>query len=290
VAKLLILFVGFLAREPGASINVPDIRALASPTPSFVIAPVQDSACLLVRAPGGDWLFNAGRDTLARPVTGHFLQFYGINRLNGLVLAQMSEPDNSGAAILTGDFHPRRLVVPVLTTRSPLEKTMSELTALSGATVESWQRGQSVDLGPGVSVDVLHPAPDSPETRADDRALALLFHSGGQTLLWAGRIGPQAQADILAAYPGLHADVLVMGTEPPPGPEWLAALGVRDWLQIPPRDQRLNSNVQPVDAGDSCQVWPLGQTGAVDLHFLPATTGQPPKILLRPWLALPAGN
>ena len=290
VAKLLILFVGFLAREPGASINVPDIQALASPAPSFVVAPVQDSACLLVRTPGGDWLFNAERDAQARSVTGHFLQFYGINRLNGLVLAQMSEPDNSGAAILVGDFHPRRLAVPALTTRSPLEKTMPGLDALSGATAESWRRGQSVDLGPGVRVDVLHPAADSPETRADDRALVLLFHAGGQTLLWAGRIGPQAQADILAAYPGLHADVLVMGTEPPPDRAWLDALGVRDWLQIPPRDQRLNSNAPPVDTGDSCQVWPLDQTGAVDLHFLPATTGQPPKILLRPWLALPAGN
>ena len=35
LARLLILFVGFLAREPGAAINVPDLRALASPTPSL---------------------------------------------------------------------------------------------------------------------------------------------------------------------------------------------------------------------------------------------------------------
>jgi beta-lactamase superfamily II metal-dependent hydrolase len=283
-AKLLILFVGFLAREPGVSINVPDVQALGSPTPSFVVAPLQESACLLVRTTGGDWLFNSGRDTLARSVTGHFLQFYGINRLDGLVLAQMSVPDNSAAAILAGDFHPQRLVVPVLATRSPLEKT------LSGATTESWQRGQSVDLGPGVRVEVLHPAADSPETRADDRALVLLFHAGEQTLLWAGRIGPQAQADILAAYPGLHADVLVMGTEPPPDRAWLDALGVRDWLQIPPRDQRLNSTAQPADVSDSCQVWPLDQTGAVDLHFQSGTNRQPPRILLRPWLALPVGN
>jgi hypothetical protein len=202
----------------------------------------------------------------------------------------MSGPDNSGATILTGDFHLRQLVVPALTTRSPLEKTMPELAALSGAAAVSWRRGQSVELAPGVRVEVLHPAADSPETRADDRALVLLFHAGDQTLLWAGRIGPQAQADILAAYPGLHADVLVMGADPPPGQGWLEALQVRDWLQIPPRDQRLNSTAQPVDAGDSCQVWPLVQTGAVDLHFQSGANGQPPRILLRPWLALPAGN
>src|SRR5208282_1953796 len=101
--------------------------------------------------------------------------------------------------------------------RSPLEKTMTELAALTGRQTEPWQRGQSFQLGPGIRVDVLHPAADSPETRAEDRALVLLFHAGSQTLLWAGRIGAPTQRDLLAAYPGLHADVLVMGTEPPPG-------------------------------------------------------------------------
>ena len=44
----------------------------------------------------------------------------------------------------------------------------------------------------------------------------MLFMAGGQTLLWAGRIGLQTQRELLAAYPGLRADILVMGAEPPP--------------------------------------------------------------------------
>ncbi len=287
VAKGLIIFVGFLAREPGASLNVPDVRALASPAPSFVVAPVQDSACLLVRTGRGAWLFNTGRETLSRAVTGHLLQFYGVNRLDGLVLAQMSGPDNGGADAIIADFRPRHLVVPVLITRSPLEKTMPELAAISGATMESWQRGQALGLGPGVRVEVLHPAADSPETLAQDRALVLLFRVGDRTLLWAGRIGPQAQADLLATYPGLHADVLIMGTEPPPSREWLDALQVREWLQIPLRNQRLNATTPPTVVAASCQVWPLDRTGAVDLHFPSGTPNQPPGILLQPWVAVP---
>ncbi len=286
LARGLILFVGFFAHKPGASINVPDLRALSSPPPSFLVAPLQDSACLLVRAPDQTWLFNTGRESPAPSTTWHLLQFYGINRLDGLVVAQMTGPDNSGAEMIIRDFSPRHLVVPLLRTRSPVEKSVPEMIALAGRETEPWQRGRSVQLGPGIRVDVLHPAADSPESRADDRALVLLFHAGSQTLLWAGRIGAPTRQDLLAAYPGLRADVLVMGTEPPPDDAWLRSLQVRDWLQIPPRDRRLNST-DAVAAPDFCQVWPLNETGAVDIHFQPAQGARPSEILLRPWLALP---
>jgi competence protein ComEC len=286
-AKLLIIFVGFLAHKPGASLNVPDLRALSSPVPSFVVAPLQESACLLVRTRDQAWLFNTGRESPTPSTTWHLLQFYGINRLDGLVLAQMSGPDNGGAGMIARDFHPQHLVVPLLRTRSPLEKAVPEMAALAAREAESWQQGGSFQLGPGLRVDVLHPAADSPESRAEDRALVLLFHAGSQTLLWAGRIGVLTQRDLLAAYPGLHADVLVMGTEPPPDDAWLRSLQVRDWLQIPPRDQQLNTT-DAAAAPDFCQVWPLNETGAVDIHFQPAQSGWPPEVLLRPWLAPPA--
>jgi hypothetical protein len=286
LARGLILFVGFLAHKPGASLNVPDLRALSSPAPSFVVAPLQDSACLLVRTRDQAWLFNAGRESPTPSTTWHLLQYYGINRLEGLVLVQMSGPDNSGAAMIVRDFQPRHLAVPALRTRSPLEKSVPELAALAGRETESWRRGGSFNLGPGVSVDVLHPAAESPESRAEDRALVLLFHAGSGTLLWAGRIGAAAQRDLLAAYPGLHADVLVMGTEPPPDEAWLRSLQVRDWLQIPPRDLQLNSTAA-IDTPDFCQVWRLNETGAVDIHYQPGQGGRPPEILLQPWQALP---
>jgi hypothetical protein len=180
-------------------------------------------------------------------------------------------------------------VVPILRTRSPVEKSLPEMVALTGRNAEPWQRGQSFDLGSGIRVDVLHPPPETTQGHASDRALVLLFHAGSQTLLWAGRIGAQTQQEILAAYPGLHADVLVMGTEPPPADAWLRALQVRDWLQIPALDPRLNST-QSTSVAESCQVWPLSETGAVDLHFHAATDKQPAEIILRPWMAMPAAR
>jgi competence protein ComEC len=286
-AKLLIIFVHFLAHEPGASLNVADLRTLASPTPAFIVAPLLDSACLLVRSRDEVWLVNTGRETPTPSTTWHLLQYYGINRLSGLVLAQMSGPDNSGATVIVRDFRPHQLAVPILRSRSPLEKTLPDLTVLTAHAPESWGAGESIPLGEGVRVEVLHPAADSAEGHADDRALVLLFHAGDETLLWAGRIGTPTQRDLLAAHPGLHADVLVMSTEPPPSADWLRSLGVRAWLQIPPRDRQLNS-VEGNDVPASCQVWPLNQTGAVEIHFKPGDAAQPAGINLRPWLAAPS--
>ena len=286
-ARLLIMFIGFLAHHPGASINVPDLRVASLPTPSLIAAPLQDSGCLLVCASGHAWLFNTGRENIARAATGHLLQFYGINRLDGLVLTQISGPDNGGAETIIRDFQPMHLVAPLLRTRSSLEKTLPEMAALAGANFESWQRGQNIDLASDIRVEVLHPAVDSPETRAEDRSLVLLFYAGGQTLLWAGRIDTQTQEDILNAYPGLHVDILVMAVDAPPDEAWLKSLRVRYWLQLPPRDKQLNvTGAQPA-LPESCQIWPLTQTGAVEVHFQAANDKQPASIALQPWLALP---
>jgi competence protein ComEC len=285
-ARGLILFVGFLAHRPGASLNVPDLSTLASPMPSLIVAPLQDSACLLVRTSDQTWLFNTGRESPTPSVVWHLLQFYGINQLDGLVLAQMSGADNSGAEMIVRDFHPQHLVVPLLRTRSPVEKTMPEIVAVAGRDSETWQRGGSFQLGSGLWVEILHPASSSLESHAEDRALVLLFHAGNQTLLWAGRIDAPTQRDLLAAYPGLHADVLVMSADPPPEVAWLRSLLVRDWLQIPPRDRQLNSTDADT-VPTFCQVWPLNQTGAVDIHFQSSPGPKPSEILLRPWVAWP---
>ncbi len=283
LAKILIWFVGFLAHQPGAAVNVPDLRALLSPTPSFLVAPVQDSACLLVRTGSQAWLFNTGRELPARSTTGHLLQYYGINRLDGLVLAQMSVSDNSGVEALVRDFRPRRLVAPGMKTLSPLEKLRPELVTLSGGEIESWRRGEECDLGHGVTVETLGPSEQTTAGHAEDRALVLLFHAGGQSLLWAGKISPEAQEELRAAYPGLHAEVLVMNGDFAPATGWLEALGVREWLRMPPRDRQVNA-IDPGPMPASCRTWPLEQTGAMEVRFQAATPETPGLIFLRPWV------
>jgi hypothetical protein len=171
-----------------------------------------------------------------------------------------------------------------------MEKTMPDTVALAGRPAESWHAGQTIALGGGIFVDVLAPADNTTETHAQDRSLVLLFHANGQTLLWAGKIDASVQQALLADHPGLHADVLVLSPDALPGEDWLRALGVREWLQMPRADPRGNITTtenQPETWDD----WQLDQTGAVGVRFLPATKTDRPKIVLHPWVTGPeAGN
>ena len=286
-AKGLILFVGFFANKPGASINVPDIRALNPPCPLLVVAPAQDSACLFIHTSKQTWLFNAGREGPARGAVAHLLQFYGVNRLDGFVLTQVSAADNAGADVIVRYFYPRRVVVPAQRTRSPAEKMLPNLAALSGHPLEMWAKGQSVDFGDGLTADVLNPPAAVESGPGADRSLVLLFHWHRNSLLWAGRLDAAGQARLLAAQPGLQADLLVLDPVHAPSADWLRALDVLDWLEFPRTNFGMNfpSDVAPNQG--VTKNWPLEKTGAVAIRFEEASDGGPGNILLSPWAAMP---
>jgi competence protein ComEC len=284
LARIMIGIVAFFAHEPGAAINVPDLRVAAQQSPFFVAAPLEDSACLLVKDGSHAWLVDTGREAPSMSASARLLQFYGINRLDGLILAQMSTPANGGAEAVVREFRPRRLVMPALASRSPFQREISGLASAAAVKPETWSRGESFALGPSVRVDVLGPALDSTESREDDRGLVLLFHAQGGTVLWAGRVDAAAQADLARVLPGLHADVMGLGADMPPDAGWLDALGPRFWLELPPRQRGLNQSTPSEPLAAPCAIWPLGTTGAVTVRF---TGSGKAAIELRPWVGAP---
>jgi ComEC/Rec2-related protein len=284
LARMMIAIVSYFAHEPGAAINVPDLRAAEQPSPLFVAAPLQDSACLLVKSGDHAWLIDTGREVSPPSAPARLLQFYGVNRLDGLILAQPDTPDNGGALLIAQQFRPRRLVVPVLASRSPLERQIPDIAKEAGETVERGSSGTTLDLGPGLRADILGPALNGTASRENDRAMVMLFHAGSGTLLWADRLDGAGQAELLRTHPDLHADVVLLGADATPGSEWLAALGAKFLIQLPPRQRYLNGSSAGVPDADSCAVWPLVQTGAVSVHF---TDGIHPGVELTPWVAVP---
>jgi ComEC/Rec2-related protein len=280
----IMIGIAFFAREPGAAINVPDLRVAAQPSPFFVAAPLEDSACLLVKDGSHAWLVDTGRETPSMSASARLLQFYGVNRLDGLILAQMSTPANGGTGAIVREFRPRRLVIPALASRSPFQREIPSVASAAGVKPESWSRGGSFALGPDVRVDVLGPALDSAESREDDRGLVLLFHAPGGTLLWAGRVDAAAQGELARAFPGLHADVVGLGADAPPDAGWLDGLGPRFWLELPARQRGLNQSTPSEPPAAPCAIWPLGTTGAVTVRF---TNSKRAGVELKPWVGTP---
>ena len=281
LAKIMIAVVAFFAHEPGAAVNVADLRVAAQPQPFFVVAPLQDGAGLLVKSAGRAWLVDTGRESTPPPPAARLLQFYGVNRLDALVLAQPDTPDNGAAAAVASQFHPRHLAQPALASRSPLERELPGLARDAGVEIEHWSADTPADFGGPVRVEVLGPSLASAATRENDRALVLLFHAGGHALLDASRLDAAGQAALLRDRPGLRADVLVLSGDVPPDASFVRALGAKFWLRTPPRLRALNVPAAAETEPLPCAVWPLDRTGAVTVHFTPA------GIELTPWAAPP---
>jgi ComEC/Rec2-related protein len=284
LARIMIAIVHFFAHEPGSAINVADLRVAGQPAPFFVVAPLPNSACLLVKNGSTAWLIDTGRETPIPAPPARLLQFYGINRLDALILAQPDTPDNGAALAVAAQFRPRRIAVPALLGKSPFRRDLPEIAQESGLAIEHWPQGKSFDLGPGLKADVLGPAPGSPATRENDRALVLLFHAAAGAILDADRLDAEGQAELLRNHPALHADVLILGADAAPGADFLRALGVRFWLQTPLRQRGLNTVTIGEQESPPCAVWSLVQTGAVTVHFTKS------GVELTPWAALPTAT
>ena len=200
----------------------------------------------------------------------------------------MSGPDNSGAEAIVRDYHPQHLVCPAAAHPFALGKNDAGNDEASRVTMPNrGGRDRVSSSGPAfVSMCSIPPPTARKATRMIAPWCCFSMRATGRFFGRAGSAPPRS-GSLLETYPGLRADLLVMGTEAPPDDAWLRSLQVRDWLQVPPRDLRSNAT-NAVTVPDFCQVWPLNQTGAVEIHFQPAQASQPPQILLRPWRALPA--
>ncbi len=240
LAKIMIAIVSFFAHKPGAAINVADWRVAGQPAPFFVVAPLPDGACVLVKNGRSSWLIDTGRESPPPPPAARLLQFYGINRLDGLVLAQPDTPDNGAALAVARQYRPRRIAQPALESRSPLQRELPEVARSARVEIEPWSQGASLDLGPGLRAEVLGPALNSAATRENDRSLVLLFHAWPGTLLVANRLDEAGQAELLQNHPGLHADILVLSGDAPPHAAFLGSLGAKFWLRTPARQRAVN--------------------------------------------------
>ena len=281
LAKILIWFVAFLAHEPGAIDQRAGLRRVASPRPSFVVAPLRDSACLLIRASAGSVAVQHRAANGATPsAVWHLLQFYGINRLDGLVLAQISSPDNSGAEAIVRDFRPRHLVVPVLRTRSPLEKAVPEIAALSGDDPSRGRRARRSTSARAFAWKSCTRAGQSRNARGRPRASSCFFTPGRTRC--SGRVASMPRRNATCSRRIRTCAPTCSSWAPKRRRTARGSLRSRCATGCKSRHaHRASTSTDPPPVPDSCRVWPLNQTGAVDIHF----NGD--KILLRPWVALP---
>lgn len=233
LAKGLVWIVTAFVQVPGGCFYVPDLSVVwRPPEPEFVCTANGGTTALLIRYGDKTWLVNTGTESQFRYVTNPVRKFYGVNRFEEVVLTELGALQAGGALLLASEDIAQDWVTPP---QQKITKTLQpwlDLVKQQGDTPHIWSRGQEETLAPGLTVTVLSPGEDNRASRMEDRGLVLFFryrapNGAERTLLYAGRIGSQTEAEILQQSQAVTADVLIQGrhgSQPNLDLAWLEAV------------------------------------------------------------------
>ena len=193
---------------------------------------VGDGLCTLVRTPSGRTLVvdcgtSSWRNTssVGPRLVAQYLQSQGISSIDALILTHPHSDHLSGIPGLLR-LEPARLVMDA---------------GDGGRTTEYWAfvrarracraryrrltRGQTLDMGDGVTAHVLSPAPDSSFADDNDQSIVLRIRYGGTSVLLEGDAGEEAEKRMIASDANLRAQVLQVGhhgSAHSTTPQWLS--------------------------------------------------------------------
>jgi competence protein ComEC len=215
LVNALIAVVSFFAAIPYGSGYVADFASWPTPkAPQFIFLQTQETTTALLRYQNQSWLINTGSKDDYRSVLNPARQYFGINRLDGIILGQLSGPTAGGVISLQNDLRVGQWFLPPTATRAPFLKTwLGQMAETLKPKTFLW-RGHELRWDKDFGLQVLAPELLNLGARAEDSALVMKFSYQQKSLLWAGNMGLSQEMQLLNTYPNLQTDVLVQGLHP----------------------------------------------------------------------------
>jgi beta-lactamase superfamily II metal-dependent hydrolase len=228
------------------------------------------------------WLLDAGPETNFPFVLRPYLQYSGIDRVDGLILSH-SDYEHIGATLpILRQYGKPPVWEPA---REPWrwETGGSSFRALRthGLQASPLQQGDTLDFGNSGDIPakaaVLHPTLENWPRRSDDRTLVLRLDLGPFRILWCNDAGFLAEKTMLETLPdgALHCDVLIRNQHASDFsllPEFLDAVQPRIVISsndtFPP-EQNLPARIREDCAKRSIQLLDQREMGAVMLRVWP---------------------
>ena len=156
-------------------------------------------------------------DDAGHKIVAPFLQQEGIRRIDALILTHPHADHIGGAATLLRRFDVGLLLDNGEATRSPLVTQYLEMARTRGVPVRAARRGQSLDCGDGVTLDILaptdHEAQAEAETNgaANNASVVARLRCGRTAFLFTGDAEADEETDLTASGLPLQCDVLKAG-------------------------------------------------------------------------------
>ena len=195
---------------------------------------VGEGLCIVVRSPSGTTLvMDCGTatwrksETIGEKLVAPYLQSMGVDTIDVAVLSHPHADHVSGYAGLLR-LKPAKLVLDTGARHgSPYYHRFLEAVKESGAKYRIAKRGQSIDLGGGVTAEVLNPDPAREYIDLNNNSIVLRIVYKNATFLLAADAEAEAERDMLASCGRLRSQVLQVGhhgSERASTPEWLYAV------------------------------------------------------------------
>lgn len=282
--QLLLLSVQSFAAVPGGHFHAALPRP-GAPEVELTLLDLDRSSALVLRTGRETWLLGSGhRSDFARGLQP-FLHLRGLDRVAGLIATKPASAHLGAAEEVLRQFRPGVVIDAPLAARSPFRRELHELTARWRIPEKFVAAGDTLNLGAGARLVVLHPPRDLPGARREDQPLVLrLDCADGRRVLLLGDAGESIERLLLERPAELRADVLVLGEHPREAsgtPAFLAAVHPKIIL----RHERNRRFRRPSDEGESqrrilrlsaeTQLYKTEQNGALTLSLDP---GREPRV------------
>jgi ComEC/Rec2-related protein len=271
--------LGWMATWPGGHFAVADPRTWFEPTAAVEIMAVEGATPTLVKGEGGKWLIDPGSKMAWANSVRPFLNYYGVNRLNGVMLTAGLAKRSGCAQELMGSMPIGWWGESGLGVRSvPLKEWRSEMVKRKEGR-GFFRAGDRVELGKDWSVEVLWPPKGIASGRAEEGGLVMIMDCREARLLWAGSIPSEVEGRLVQMYgEKLRAGVLIQG--PSQGrnltTEWLRAVRpnylIRSWKGLED-DPSLSVDFDQISNEIGITLLKLRESGTVQLRPEPQNGG-----------------
>jgi ComEC/Rec2-related protein len=279
LVHLLAGVLGWMATWPGGHFAVADPRVWFERAPVVEIVAVEGAAPTLVRGEGGKWLIEPGSKMAWANSVRPFLNYYGVNRLDGVILTAGLAKRSGCAEELMGSMPIGWWGESGLGGRSGLLKGWRSQMVEKKEGRRFFKTGDRVELGKEWRVEVLWPMEGTASGRAEEDGLVMRLECGEARILWAGSIPGEVEEKLVEKYgEKLRAGVLVQ--EPSQGgnltAEWLRAVRpnylIRAWKALED-DPSLSVDFDQISKEIGMTLVKLKESGAVRLKPEPQSGG-----------------
>lgn len=179
---------------------------------------VGDGLCTVIRSPSGrtmvmdcgtsSWLDN---ESVGEKVTARYLQSMGVDSID---IAVLSHPHSDHMSGYPGLFaiEPAKMVLDIGEgEESPEYAYFLRTVRKCGSIYKTAKRGQILDMGDGVSAEVLNPDPRTPQEDENNKSIVLRLTYKNSAFLLAADAGIEAEQDMLNSGINPRAQVLQVG-------------------------------------------------------------------------------